>query len=125
MLWGPVVAYVALIFGMSAVPNAPAPPLGLSDKWAHALEYAGLSVLTIRALAKATWAGVGVTAVLGTMLIAVAQGLADETFQRFIPGRHSDWRDLVADSVGAGVAVAAIGAWGIIRRLSRARGDRT
>lgn len=103
------------------MPGALSLPLWLSDKTAHALEYAGLAVVTMRALARGAWAGVRIATAISTLLIAVAHGVSGETFQQFVPGRQSDFGDLVADAVGAGAAVVAICAWGIIRRFSGAR----
>ena len=49
-LWGPVVAYMALIFLISAQPKAPLPSQ-LSDKQGHSIGYMGLAVTVARALA--------------------------------------------------------------------------
>jgi VanZ family protein len=89
----------------------------MNDKAAHAMEYAGLGALTLRALARGKLAGVRRGVVIGALLVAVFYGLSDEAHQYFVPGRDCDLRDVAADAFGAGVAVGAIWAWGIIRRF--------
>ena len=48
------------------------------------------------------------------LLFGVAIGALDELRQRSVPGRSSDWRDLVADIIGC-----AIGLWLTHRLLER------
>jgi VanZ family protein len=117
-LWGPVVAYMAVIFALSSMTRVAELPGGMTDKWAHFLEYAGLATLTTRALAGGRWAEVRVPAVLGTLLIAVIYAFSDEIHQLFVPGREFDLRDIAADAIGAFVAAVAAWTWGIIRRFS-------
>ena len=50
ILWGPVVAYCALIFTLSSISSVPALPGGMSDKSAHFLLYSGLGFLVARAI---------------------------------------------------------------------------
>ena len=116
-LWLPVVAMMAAIFGVSAM-SAPPAPAGVSDKSLHAVTYAVLAMLTLRALAGGTWRGVRVGTVLLAWMVASAYGASDEFHQRFTPGRHADWQDVVADAVGAAAGVGAVWAWGIIRRFA-------
>jgi VanZ family protein len=115
-LWGPVVAYMALIFLLSSMTGLPAPPGGLGDKSAHLLEYAGLALLTLRALAMGRLGDVRLPAAIGTVAIALAYGLTDEIHQLFVAGRQCDVRDFAADAIGAGITAAAVWTWGIIRR---------
>lgn len=109
---------MGLIFVGSSISTVPALPGGMSDKAAHLLEYAGLGVLTVRALSGGRWEGVRLGAVVGTALIAAAYGLSDEAHQLLMPGRQFDLRDLAADAAGATAAAGALWAWGIIRRFS-------
>jgi VanZ family protein len=117
-LWGPVVAYMAVIFGLSSVSSVPALPGGMSDKTAHALLYAGLGVLCVRALSGGQWLHMHAGAVVGSLILSTLYGLTDETHQLFVPGREFDLKDLAADAVGAGVAAALAWACCIIRRFS-------
>ena len=81
------------------------------DKAVHTTIFAVLATLLrwpsrVQSLAKA--------AVVASSL-ATAWGALDEIHQAFVPGRSADWLDLVADAVGASVAVAAISLWSVGR----------
>ena len=115
-LWAPVVIYMAGIFYASSVPD-PAIPSNVSDVRLHEVAYFGLTMLLIRAVARAQWSGVTSTTLALASLIAVAYGATDEWHQSFVPGRHAEWRDLFADAIGALAATLVVGAWSIIRRL--------
>jgi VanZ family protein len=94
-------------------------PGHFSDKTLHAWLYAGLAVLLVRAVVGSRWPRTGLPSALLAVGLATVYGLADETHQLFVPGRQFDLRDLVADAIGAGVAAAAVFAWGIITRFRR------
>jgi VanZ family protein len=105
--WLPVLLYVTLILVVAAQPRL-RPPLTFhySDKVLHLFEYGVLGLLLARALR----ASLGVRLPLAAALMAVAFGVlvgsADETIQRFTPGRESSLLDLAADTVGLGLAQA-------------------
>jgi VanZ family protein len=104
---------MAFIFVLSAVPRVPAMPHG-SDKLLHGLLYAGLGVLVARALAGG-WHGVTLRSVVITCCIGGLYGGSDELHQYFNPPRDAEALDVLADTIGAGVAAAGLYAWGIIR----------
>jgi VanZ family protein len=110
---------MAVIFALSSMARLPEPPAGLNDRGAHMIEYGGLALLTLRALAAGRWSEVRLPIAIGAVVIAVAYGFTDEVHQVFVPGRQCDLRDLAADAAGAGIAAAALWTWGIIRRLLR------
>lgn len=120
LLWAPVVAYMALIFGLSAMSNPPAPPQ-VSDKTEHFAAYAGLALVTLRAVAGGRLRSVRWSAVVIAWTIAATYGVSDEFHQSFVPGRTPDIADVAADALGA--AVALLGAFGIIWGF-RGRSDR-
>jgi VanZ family protein len=97
--WLPVVAWAALIFTLSSVPDL-GTGLGTWDlvlrKIAHATEYAVLAVLLWRAVGSG-WAA---------FWLAVAYAVSDEIHQAFVPGRHASPLDIAIDAVGAAVGVA-------------------
>lgn len=100
-LWGPVAAWMALIFSFSAMEM---PPGGASvPDWAsHAAVYCGLAVLVCRALA----GGFRVPALRETVLavvLASAYGITDEWHQMSVPNRNAEVADLVKDFAGAAV----------------------
>ena len=103
--WLLVLAYVVLIFVLSAQPGLYIPgPFELKDKIAHAAEYAGLSWL-VHGAVRTSWPGAaGLRRVLPALLGVSLLGVADEIFQLSVPGRDSSVYDWVADTVGATIA---------------------
>ena len=112
-LWGPVVAYMALIFVLSAQPQPPL-PTQLTDKQGHSIGYFGLAVTVSRALAGGLATGATLPAA-ATWTIAGAYAATDEWHQSFVPGRSADVHDWYADAIGAFLGAGACWAWGIIR----------
>jgi VanZ family protein len=114
-LWGPVALYMAGLFYLSSLPVLPA--ASLTPDWTqHLIAYAGLALVTLRATAGGRWSAVGARALVLAWIIAALYGVSDEFHQAFVPSRAADVRDVIADSVGAALALAAARAWGIIRR---------
>jgi VanZ family protein len=107
-LWLPVIAWAAVIFVFSAIPNL-GTGLGVWDtilrKGAHMTEYAILGALLLRAVGRA----------LPAFAIAAAYAVTDEIHQHFVRGRHASPRDVLIDSIGI-----ALGIW-LLPRLFRPR----
>ena len=112
-LWWPVVGYLAFIFALSSIAITPTTPEG-SDKVLHALLYGGLGLLFARALAGG-WHGVTPRIVLATTLFVALYGASDELHQYFNPPRNVEILDVVADTIGGGLASIGLYAWGIIQ----------
>jgi VanZ family protein len=97
-LWLPVVAWAALIFAFSSVPDL-GTGLGGWDlvlrKLAHAAEFAVLGALLARATDRA-----GLAVVLG-----VLYAVSDEVHQSFVPGRLGSPVDVAIDAAGVAVGV--------------------
>jgi len=106
---------MAMLFTFSSFSSLPSPPGGFSDKQVHMAAYAGLGIVTVRALAKG-FRDIRWTAVVGAIVISTLYGYSDEYHQRFVPGRTYDYLDLAADAVGSAAGAAGAGAWSIIRR---------
>jgi VanZ family protein len=113
VLWLPVLAYMALIFGLSSISQTPDLPTG-SDKLLHTLLYAGLGVLVARAMAGGLTA-VTLRVVSFTVAFGLIYGISDEFHQYFNPPRNVEAADVLADTVGVALGSAALYAWGIIR----------
>ena len=124
IVWGPAAGLMAVIFVLSSLPDLPAPPGGMSDVGAHAVVYAGLGTLLLRALAGARWQGVTIRSAATAVLLAVLYGATDEYHQSFVVGRFAALRDLVADGVGAGVGVGVVWAWSIVFSMQERGGNR-
>jgi VanZ family protein len=111
--WTPVVVCVATILAFTILPTVPPPPLGVqvSDKLAHAVAFAALAALGLRA-ARATWTH-RVRAVAGCVAVAcsIAVAGAIELIQRHVPGRSCDVADLAADLAGILLAGACVAIW--------------
>jgi VanZ family protein len=105
-LWLPLLAWMGLIFYLSAQPDLPHPDVGWADllvsNGAHATVFGVLAVLWARALEEHP----------RTLLVALAltllYALSDEFHQAFVPGRNPDPWDLAFDGLGAAVG---LGLW--------------
>ena len=101
-LWIPVVAWAALIFALSSIPNLSTAEGWLGDvlsSGAHAVEYAIFGVLLLRAL----------DARLVAFAAGIAYAITDEIHQSFVPGRVASGIDLTVDAVGLLVGIALVG----------------
>jgi VanZ family protein len=97
-LWLPVLAWAALIFAFSSVPDL-GTGLGGWDlalrKLAHAAEYAVLGALLVRATGRS-----GLAFALGTLYAT-----SDEIHQAFVPGRMGSPLDVAIDAIGVACGV--------------------
>ena len=98
-LWLPVVAWAAIIFALSSLPDL-GTGLGGWDlvlrKLAHAAEYAVLGALLLRATGRT-----GLAFALGALY-----AVSDEIHQSFVPGRLGSPLDVAIDAAGVAVGVA-------------------
>ncbi|MCB2182790.1 MAG: VanZ family protein [Desulfobulbaceae bacterium] len=103
---------MSTIFFLSHTPgdNLPSLKMGM-DKLAHATAYAVLAASILFALYP--WAKekslLRIAAVV--LFLSFLYGLTDEFHQSFIPNRSPDWRDIVADTCGAGMVVLFWAIW--------------
>jgi VanZ family protein len=96
--WAPALAWAAVIFVLSSIPD-----LGTGlDGWdlglrkiAHAAEYAVLGFLLLRAAGRAELA----------LALGVAYAVSDEIHQHFVSGREGAPLDVAIDAVGVAVGV--------------------
>ena len=99
---------MALIFWISSIAEPLTLPEGPADKGGHALLYAGLGAVVVRALAGGWRRPFTRTAALGAVLICTIYGITDEIHQHYVPPREADVLDVVADAAGAIGAVVAM-----------------
>jgi VanZ family protein len=109
-LWLPVVLYMAFIFGLSSISETPDLPGG-SDKGLHAVLYAGLGALLVRALAGGLRRPITIAMALTATVIGGLYGISDEFHQHFVPPRQVEALDVVADTTGTAVAAFAVFGW--------------
>jgi VanZ family protein len=106
--WLPVVAWAAVIFALSSVPDL-GTGLGGWDtvlrKIAHAGEYAVLGALLLHATRRS-----GAAFAVGT-----AYAMSDELHQSFVTGRHGSPVDVAIDAVGVACGIVL---WQQIRARS-------
>lgn len=112
-LWGPAIAFMALMYWGSTTPSPPVPP-SVSDKVLHLGGYALLAVLLTRALAGGLPAPVTLRVAMLAIGFAVAYGALLEVRQAFIAARTAEMADAYADAAGACAGAAACWAWGMI-----------
>lgn len=107
--WLPSLAYMGLIWALSAQSHPPdLPDVPFRDKIAHAIEYGILAVLNLRALRR-SFAQPLVRSVVTAVLLTSAWGYLDELHQAFVPERNSDIYDWLADTAGA-IVLASLAA---------------
>lgn len=123
ILWGPVLAWMAVIFYLSSVntwTTGKGPPgYQALRKVGHVIEYGLLALLLGRALA-ATWAQWGQTLTRHILariwgigvLLSTLYAVSDEVHQAFVPRREFHLTDILIDALSA---TAALGIWYIVR----------
>lgn len=111
-LWQVLLAALVLLVCYLAFSPTPPPQTGLMwDKVNHLLAFGTLTV--VGNLGHATTRG----RLLAVIAALFAFGAFIEVVQAFVPGRSSEWEDLVADSVGIALGAAAAL---LLQRLARA-----
>jgi VanZ family protein len=110
---------MVLIFWLSSISSPPDLPGGMSDKGAHALLYAGLGALLVRARAGGWGRPVTLGIAVAAVVVATLYGISDEIHQYFVPPREVEVRDILADAIGASLAAGALYAWSCIANAKR------
>ncbi len=100
-----------LVSSMSRPPIPDVLEFWNSDKLLHGIAYGGLATLAFVA-ARNPWTA---------WFMAVGYGVVDEIHQSYVPGRSCSGLDLVADALGAALAVTVAAAWLRRRAPSSAR----
>lgn len=118
--WLPVVLWRVVIFSLSSLPGELIPdvPVPFFDKIGHLFEFGILGVLLIRALIR-SWPRIivlklSVWAVAGSVLF----GISDEWHQAFVPGRSSEWGEVLWDGI---FSIAGMGLFFMGRRIAGGR----
>jgi VanZ family protein len=122
--WPSALAWLALVFIVSTVPHPKGPevdlPLGL-DKIGHALAYAVLGALAVRAVWRPRDRFLLVAAGLAA---TVAYGALLEGWQHLI-GRDAELGDVIADAVGAAIGGCAVVTAHLYRVRKRSERERS
>jgi VanZ family protein len=112
----PMIAYAALILGLSSVPSFKLPHLKIIglDKVAHFVEYGIFAGLTFRSFAHMSLGVKLSRALLLALAFIVVFAFLDESLQSLIPGRRPDPADFLTDLAGA--LLVLLGSWLASRR---------
>jgi VanZ family protein len=103
-LWGPVAAWMAMIYGVSSLRMPPGAG-SIPDWMSHGGVYAGLAALLGRALAGGVRAApLGVA--LAAAVLASLYGVTDEWHQAYVPHRTAELADVMKDVGGAVIGAA-------------------
>jgi VanZ family protein len=119
-LWLPPALLAGIIFVLSSISQVPGASY-VWDKPAHLAVFGALCLLTLRA----THGGPRPLApgpAAAAFLLTLLWGVLDEVHQSFVPGRDASARDVVADALGAALAVLVWAAWRGTARIPRALG---
>jgi VanZ family protein len=123
--WGPLVAWMALIFALSSQPTLPTVPEAALDQilkgGAHALEYAILAVVAIRAF-EGSLPSTSRQHQLAAAVFCALYALSDEWHQMYVPGRVADWADVLADLAGTVLGLWMAGRQWVLQLLLRLQG---
>ncbi len=107
--WLPPLAWMGLIFFLSAQPDLPHAPSSLLDlllkKTAHAFVYGVLTWLYLRAMSAGRGRPPSDRLRLLSLALALLYAASDEYHQTFVPGRNGQWPDVVVDGIGGVIAV--------------------
>ena len=94
-------AYCAGIFWMSSQSHPPQVRVSGADKLAHLAMYGGLAAIVSWGLRRSERPVPPHIQFLLPILVAALYGLSDEIHQIFVPRRHFDLLDVLADTAGA------------------------
>lgn len=117
----PLVTLMAGIFILSHQPgnSLSLPAFFMADKLLHAMAYATLAASAIFA-DRSSAAHLGrPRRAISAFLLCLSYGASDELHQSFIPLRDASLDDLAADTVGAGLAIAAWLLWRFRHRRAK------
>ena len=118
----PAPLIVGTLWFLSSQSTLPQPPGPLGwDKLQHLLAYGTLGFAIGLWISPAFWMRRPIFAVLLTAAIGSAYGVIDEIHQYFVPGRHSNIWDWVANTLGSFLGALAIML--IIRKWSQNAGN--
>jgi VanZ family protein len=98
---------VATVFALSSIPNTHPPRIHGLDKAQHIVEYFALGLLFLNVATRGL-SRVRPLALAGAWLASIAVSLADESYQRWIPGRSFDLWDVAASATGSLAALGTV-----------------
>lgn len=106
----PAIFYAILIFAISSIPYFHPPNLHipLQDKLFHFLEYSIFALFLYRALSNSSNTFLTRNVWWLTLSLGILYALGDESYQKTVLGRSSEFYDFVADSLGIVLTLTVI-----------------
>lgn len=122
LYWAPLIAYMALVFSLSANPM----PEGLPDYWQidklyHFSAYFVMGLLWARAISSGRAGRLGMGVIVASALITVTFGSLVEVYQSLLPYRTGDIVDAVANGAGG---FSGVFIYGRLKRLKLRSAER-
>ena len=114
-VWAAVLAWLSLSANPRETGLAAAMSFTGGDLWSHALAWGALAVFACLATSMSVGSA---WSKLIAWSMCVGYGALMEGFQMIVPGRGSQWVDLVGDVVGATVGVLAVALWSRFKESS-------
>lgn len=105
--YGLGLAALLAVFVLSSIPNTQPPRVHGLDKAKHVAEYFAVALLFVN-VATRGFVRVRPAPLLAAWAAVLLVALADETYQRWVPGRSFDWWDVIASGTGGLAAIVAI-----------------
>jgi VanZ family protein len=126
LLYPPLATAVLLVYWLALaagthLPNYAVGPVQYNDKLAHFVAYAGLAFLLCWA-----WTTRRPLMPLGpvfALVVASLYGIVDELTQLLVPGRSGEFRDWLADTLGATIGIGAFLVIALVSRRTFGSGD--
>ncbi|NOZ62334.1 MAG: VanZ family protein [Calditrichaeota bacterium] len=103
----PAIFWMTAIFVQSSISRLSVPDMGfkMQDKVAHAIEYAILAALLLRAFKYLPCGNFSFRALSLTLIVGASYAMLDEIHQYFVPGRTADIFDVAADIAGVIIVI--------------------
>ena len=121
----PLVLYCLLIYIQSDHPSPEKlPSFEFSDKVLHFIAYGILGVLFFRFYQTLRVKSDMRMLILLSVVSATVYGISDEIHQHFVPYRHGDFFDAVADALGAACGVYAYYFWLVRKNIGTVTKDK-
>ena len=115
--WLPLIVYCLAIYIQSSRPSPERiPDVQFFDKFLHVAAYCLLGVLFFRAYATLAFKHDKTRLILISIASAIVYGISDEIHQYFVPFRHADILDVIANSIGSICGVWFFYFWKIRKR---------
>ena len=110
--WLPLIAYCLAIYLQSARPSPESmPDIKFFDKFLHFTAYGLMAVLFYRAYETLPLKNYKNLLILFSIGSAIVYGISDEIHQYFVPFRHADFLDVIANSIGSVCGVYFYDRW--------------